>query len=350
VRLRFVAPGEDFLFARDAQVVDVEAASRRGRGLVILGAIALVAVVAVVVIVKAIGGRGGDEGSRGGDSQSQVFKLNAEIDKALKAEDWDEAIAKAAEGLKLDPTQEVLRDKKSRAEGEKKNKTIYDRYQSAAQRNDYEEAVTRYQELPDTSGYHEKAQESWGPIKTAYIKDHLAKARTLQGASRCEEARKHVESVLFIEEGNGEAQEIAQRCGQPQVKRPTPPRPATPRAPAVGAPPATPRPKEASREPAERPHEPPAPESAPSASSANVDQTVGEAQDDYVHGNYAEAIEKARKALKQSAGNAKAWRIIGASSCFLKDKGGAVSAWNKLGPMDRQFLKYVCQRNTITIP
>ena len=44
------------------------------------------------------------------------------------------------------------------------------------------------------------------------------------------------------------------------------------------------------------------------------------------------------------------WRIIGASSCFLKDKNGAVAAWNKLSTMDRQFLKYVCSRNAITVP
>jgi hypothetical protein len=73
-----------------------------------------------------------------------------------------------------------------------------------------------------------------------------------------------------------------------------------------------------------------------------------EAQDDYVHGAYQSAIEKAKKAVK--AQPSKAWRIVGASSCFLKDRGGAVQAWNKLDAMGRQFLKYVCSRNAITVP
>src|SRR5207244_2227805 len=119
VRLRFIAPGEDFVFARDAEIVDIEGSSRRTRLLLIGGAAALVAVLAVVVVARAIGGRGGGESPKS-DVQSQVFRLNAEVDGALKQLDWDGAIAKATEGLKLDGAQEMLRDKKAKAEGEKK--------------------------------------------------------------------------------------------------------------------------------------------------------------------------------------------------------------------------------------
>ena len=60
---------------------------------------------------------------------------------------------------------------------------------------------------------------------------------------------------------------------------------------------------------------------------------------------------KAEKANRLAGGNnPKAWRIIGASSCFQKDKSGAAAAWNHLVAMDRQFLKYVCQRNNIVVP
>ena len=76
---------------------------------------------------------------------------------------------------------------------------------------------------------------------------------------------------------------------------------------------------------------------------------VNDALQDYVHGNYASAIEKARRATKAGGDNNKAWRVIGASSCFLKDRAGAVAAWNRLSTMDRNFLKYVCQRNDIKL-
>src|SRR5579883_292710 len=343
VRLRFVAPGEDFVFERDAQVVDVETGVDRGKMILLAGIGALVAVLAIVLLVKLVGGgRAGGESVRATEVQSQSARLGADLDAALKAEDWDGAVAKADEALKLDPGSEAVRNKRARAQAEKKNQVIYDQYSAAARGNDLEGAVTRYQELPDDSVYHAKAQESWSVIRTAYIKEHVAKARSLENAGRCEEARKHVEAVLFVDEGNAEAQAVAERCGQGQPKRREASRPSLQRA-AVVSPPSV-------RAHEERPAAPPAIAPAPARETANVDQEVSDAQDDYVHGNYPSAIDKARRALHVSAGNPKAWRIIGASSCFLKDKGGAVSAWNKLGPMDRQFLKYVCQRNAITIP
>ena len=105
----------------------------------------------------------------------------------------------------------------------------------------------------------------------------------------------------------------------------------------------------AAPEPREAP--PPPKQAALKEDAGAIEALVNDAQDDYVHGKYESAITKARKANASAGGsNGKAWRIIGASSCFLKDKNGAVAAWNKLSTMDRQFLKYVCQRNTITIP
>jgi hypothetical protein len=67
-----------------------------------------------------------------------------------------------------------------------------------------------------------------------------------------------------------------------------------------------------------------------------------------VHGQYATAIDLAKKGTKSQP--SKAWRIIGASYCFLKDRGGAVSAFGKLDAQGKQFLKYVCSRNAITVP
>ena len=71
--------------------------------------------------------------------------------------------------------------------------------------------------------------------------------------------------------------------------------------------------------------------------------------DDYVHGNYQAASDKAKKGNHGSCTN-KAWRIIGASACFQKNHDEAAKAWNKLGNIDRQFIKYVCDRNRIKIP
>jgi hypothetical protein len=34
----------------------------------------------------------------------------------------------------------------------------------------------------------------------------------------------------------------------------------------------------------------------------------------------------------------------------LKDRNGAVNAWNKLDAQGKQFLKYVCSRNAVAVP
>jgi hypothetical protein len=72
------------------------------------------------------------------------------------------------------------------------------------------------------------------------------------------------------------------------------------------------------------------------------------ARDAYVHGQYANAIEIAKKAVKAEPNQA--WRLIGASSCFLKDRNGAMQAWNNLDTQGRSFLMYVCSRNSINLP
>ncbi|HEX8954194.1 MAG TPA: hypothetical protein VF945_20200, partial [Polyangia bacterium] len=78
------------------------------------------------------------------------------------------------------------------------------------------------------------------------------------------------------------------------------------------------------------------------------DDTLQRAQDAYVHGEYDEAIALAKRAKAQDS--QKAWRIIGASSCFKKDAAAAAAAWNELDGRGKKFVEYVCKRNDVTLP
>ena len=71
------------------------------------------------------------------------------------------------------------------------------------------------------------------------------------------------------------------------------------------------------------------------------------AQDEYVAGHYAAAITQARTQL--SAEPDKAWRLIGASSCFLKDRKAATNAFSHLDAEGKQFVVYVCSRNGVQL-
>jgi RNA polymerase sigma-70 factor (ECF subfamily) len=92
---------------------------------------------------------------------------------------------------------------------------------------------------------------------------------------------------------------------------------------------------------------PPAAASQPRDDNAAADPLAA-AADAYVHGQYDEAIALARP--HAAAGDSKAWRIVGAASCFKQDAAGAGQAWNQLDPGGRKFVEYVCKRNDVTLP
>jgi pSer/pThr/pTyr-binding forkhead associated (FHA) protein len=345
VRLRFVAAGEDFLFDRDAQVVDVGSGRKSRAGLVAMLVLVVIALIGGGITLIKLGSKNGGEavGPTPRDAEAQVAKLLLEADKAMKGEDWELAIGKCDEALKLDPSQELARDKRQKAEAEKKNRTAYANFLAAADKNDLDSAMASYGEVAEDSVYRQKGAERYAQIKKAFIRMHLdaAKKGKLKGA--CDEVRQHVEAILMYDESNQEAQDTNRSCGAkasaPIAQHNPPPereRPKTPTA-KTHEPKETPQP----REPKESPE-------APEAPSPQTEKLLQDAQDAYVHGQYANAIELARKAAKASP--SKAWRIMGASSCFLKDRNGAMTAWNKLDAQGRQFLKYVCSRNAITVP
>jgi ABC transport system ATP-binding/permease protein len=347
VRLRFVAPGEDFIFDRDAQVVDVSGGRKSRAGLVAVLMLVVIALaggafVLVKMTQKPSGGGGEANGVKpSSDTEGAVARLLLEADKAMKSEDWEAATAKCDEALKLDPAQELARDKRQRAEAERKNRAAYNQFMKMAAENDFDSAVASYGEVAEDSIYRQKGSEKYAQVKKAYLRQHLDAAKKARSASKCEEARQHVEAALTVDEGNTEAQDILKSCGavaKPVVK-PVATQEHKPRAEKSSSVAST---------PAAKVKEKPTTEEAPSQPNPAAEKLLQDAQDAYVHGQYANAIDTAKKAAKSEP--LKAWRIIGAASCFLKDRNGAMSAWNKLGPQERSFLKYVCSRNAITVP
>jgi hypothetical protein len=81
--------------------------------------------------------------------------------------------------------------------------------------------------------------------------------------------------------------------------------------------------------------------------TAEDEQSLEAAQSAYVHGDYPAAIRLAKRAAPSLP--AKAWRVVGASSCFLKDVAGAREAYTRLGEREREFLRYVCARNAVKL-
>jgi hypothetical protein len=280
-----------------------------------------------------------------GDTEGQVARLLLAADQAMKAEDWEGAVAKCDEALKVDPAQELARDKRQRAEAERKNRAAYENFARCGDKGDYDCAVASYGEVSEDSVYRQKGAARYAQVKKAYLRSHLDAAKRAKAASRCEEARQHVEAVMTVDEGNLEALDISKGCGaqtHPIVKPLLPPQHASRERPVVVA--------STKKEPKERPAEE---DSVGAAAATNpaMDKILQDAQEAYVHGQYQVALDQAHRATKGGSKDQliKAWRIIGLASCFLKDRTGATQAWSKLDQRGRQSLQYVCAKNQISV-
>ena len=73
----------------------------------------------------------------------------------MKGGDWDTAVTKCDEALKLDSSQEMARDKRQKAEAEKKNHAAYLNFIAFADKNDLDAAARRASSL---DGDHDTAQ------------------------------------------------------------------------------------------------------------------------------------------------------------------------------------------------
>src|SRR5262249_11395004 len=160
--------------------------------------VALLALVGGGVAIIKMGGKPDDKATNAklspAEIEAQVAKLLLDADKAMKAEDWEQAIARADEALKLDGTQELAGDKRQKAEAEQKNRQAYNAFQKAMKENDFDSAVASYGEITEDSVYRQKGADQYSQAKKQYLRAHLEAARKAKAAGKCEEARQHVEA------------------------------------------------------------------------------------------------------------------------------------------------------------
>src|SRR5262249_20141488 len=153
---------------------------------------------------KPQGGGGSEVVAPSGDVEGAVARLLLEADKAMKAEDWEGASAKCDAALKLDPSQELARDKRQRAEAERKNRQAYNAFMKAAGENDWDSAAASFGEVQEDSVYRQKGSEKYAQVKKMYLRQHLDEAKKAKSASKCEVARQHVEAALTVDPDNTE--------------------------------------------------------------------------------------------------------------------------------------------------
>ena len=360
VRLRFVGASEDFVFERDAEVVDIsKPASSKGLLWAVLSGLA---VVVIAMVVWRFSGTTDDpkpdipkntpppataDLSDSAPSavtpppatESEDTQLAAKLNSDLESERWQDALDNCAK-LSSDG-KEKAKSSCARAKLERDAKDLFEKFNNAATRNERLEALRAHAKIPDNSVYKKKDQEKVKGVKSDYLKNAHADLDEAVTKKDCTRAKSLAEEIREVDPSDGNAATKAKKCETVVAVRPPPKkapirRPRPPRVPIKKVKPIPPK-------------VPPKKVGPTMADLQKARDLIKRASGQFVGTNYAAAIKHAKQALKYAPGNAMAIQIIGASACYLKKKSSIMWAYKRLPPKKRQLLRQVCQRNGVQI-
>lgn len=357
VRLRFVEPGEDFVFDRDAHVVHMGDAPRGSRG--ILFAVLALAVVgggaailllgksepppaAPAVVAGGTAPRAGTgpapappvptpptPGPEPGPAPAAppeatnvggVAKFLQDARRAAEEERWDDELAFAKLALAEQPENEEAKLLAEQARKEMRNKVVYDEFLRAARAGNVEEARRQYVKLPDDSYYKPTAMPELERLRD----DLIAQVKRAVTEGRCDRAIQLARRAYLFPEARPTVDGYVGDCRPPQV--------------AVKER----EPKDKSPVDALPPPPPPG--------SCDFEALWNEARDAANSGQYSRALAKAEAALDCRPNEPQALTIAALASCRLKNEEKAIKYIGRLKGQRQQAARQVCLQAGVTIP
>jgi pSer/pThr/pTyr-binding forkhead associated (FHA) protein len=287
-----------------------------------------------------------------------IAELLAEAKKDAQAEKWEDALTLIGKAIAQEPGSADAATLRKAIEAEKQYSEKLVALKEAMANKEFDAVLRGTSEFPDESMYRPRAVELHKNAQSQFVALHLEGAKAKLAANDCEEARREAELVLGLETKNKKAAAVVKRCevianqaalAAAESAKPTP-------VPAVVARRPAPEPvvaKPASRRPAAAPvaarppkaSEAPKPESGP---AADPDKLIKDAQQAFLHGQYAVAVDSARKALRVKPSLTNAYQIIAVCSCALHDADSAAKAIERLDDRNKLYVKSACQKNGIS--
>jgi ABC transport system ATP-binding/permease protein len=230
VRLRFVEPGEDFVFGRDAQAIDLvpQGSSR----LAIWLALALLLIGAAVVLFLILGGgedTGGDDENGGGSGQlatpsadgegpevagaqvpesggeppsqkrsdaaaepstppsDEVSRLLRKATDAVNDEKWNDVLTASKSVMDVDPGNRDAQALVEQAQSELANEQVFKQFTRAVANRDNTRVADLFHRLDPESVYRVKAQPDHDRLKADFIKEQQRIGKRLADRGRCRE-------------------------------------------------------------------------------------------------------------------------------------------------------------------
>jgi ABC transport system ATP-binding/permease protein len=282
-----------------------------------------------------------------------VAELLAAAKKNAQAERWDEALTLISKATAQEPGSTDVANLRKAIEAEKQYGEKLVALKAAMANKEFEAVLKGASEFPDESMYKPRAVELHESAQIQYVAAHLEAAKTKLEANDCDEARREAELVLGMEVKNKKAAAVVRRCDVlAKARVPAP----TVETPGPGPAPVAVVPKPAPRRPVAAPvaARPPAPKSKPAVDSpkpelaVDADKLIKDAQQAWFRGQYAMAIDSARKAVRAKPNLTNAYQIIAVCSCALHDADSAAKAFERLDERNKLYVKSACQKNGIS--
>jgi tetratricopeptide (TPR) repeat protein len=294
------------------------------------------------------------------EPQVPIADLLAEAKKNAQAEKWEEALILIGKATAQDPNSADAATLRKAIEAEQQYSVKLAGLKEALANKNFEAVLQGTSEFPSESMYKPRAVELHKSAQTQFVATHLEAATAKLSAGDCEEARREADLVLGVEAKNKKAAAVVKRC-EAKGNKPEPVA-AEPKPVAAEPKPVAAEPKPVAAAPKPVPHhaavapavaravapKPVEPQKTEPALVADPDKYIKDAQQAWFRGQYAAAIDSARKALRIKPNLTNAYQIIAVCSCALHDADSAAKAFEKLDDRNKLYVKSACQKNGIS--
>ncbi|MCE9578207.1 MAG: FHA domain-containing protein [Deltaproteobacteria bacterium] len=396
VRLRFIEAGQDFVFGRDAQAVDMPSGGSK-KGLII-ALVGLLAVGGIVVAVTAGGGSkgagagtgdvaagtasGGSAGSSAGSNPGVAAGTNAtgsgsgdgtgtaavatppdapeaaivadapsgamvgtgaagkldECNALVGKEDWAGLAGCATDLAALDPSNAQAKALTDQAKKEMANSLKFNDLRTFASKRDYAQVVQQYDKIDPDSIYKDRARDLHDKLHTQYVNDNLVRAKQLAAQHKCKDVAKLGEQAGKIwpdakDAINGVA------CSEAVAVNPPGGGGGSGKPPGGGGDVTPPGGGGGSAKPP----------GGGGDSGGNPAALLDEAKAAAKNSQWGKALRLCEEAMRSSKGNQEAVMVCALASCNLKNTAKAKLYIGQLGSARAQMARQSCLRNGVEV-
>ena len=372
VRMRFVEAGEDFVFGRDAQAVDIT--PRGGSKAWLWGLLGLVVVIGGIGIYVATSGGEDDktgttesagvlpdDGDKKNDSlvkdgvvadtagdvaddsagvDPQDMQAKAALEEAREAiakESWQDAEAAAKRVLAIEADNEAAKKIEAQAQRELENEVKYNKFLKAVKDGDNAKVATLFEDIDHDSIYRDRARTDHDALKKAYIDDAENRARKLAARGKCADVKRIADAADAVWADAGRAvTAIEHRCRDDRTAKDD-------KKDDVKKDVVKDEKKDVVKDDTKD-------DTTDASSGKTTTELIAEAQTAAKAHQFAKALRLCEDALKKSRGHQQAVMVCAIAACNLKNVSKAKKYIGQLQNADRkQMARQICLRNSVKL-